>query len=61
MTRPAVRVRRTPEEEARRDQVMEALADLARKYDTHQRQGWSHIKLGALAPVVDAYRGGEAP
>jgi hypothetical protein len=57
MTRPALRVHRSPAEEARRDNVMAALADLARKYDTHQLQGWSHIKLAALAPVVAAYRG----
>jgi hypothetical protein len=57
VTRPALRVHRSPAEEARRDNVMAALADLVRKYDTHERQGWGHIKLGALAAVVDAYRG----
>lgn len=59
MTRPALRVVRTPDEETRRDAVMAAVAELARKYDRHQHCGWQHIKLGALDAVVAAYRGTE--
>lgn len=59
MTRPQLRVVRTPDEETRRDQVMTAVAELVRKYDRHERRGWQHIKIGALAEVVAAYRGTE--
>lgn len=56
----ALKVHRSREEEARRDAVMAAVADLARKYDTHRRCCWQHIKIGALAAVVEAYRQTEA-
>ena len=59
MTRPALRVVRTPDEESRREAVMAAVAELARKYDRHRHCGWERIALGALAPVVAAYRGTE--
>ncbi len=57
MTRPVLRVVRTADEEARRDNVMAALAELARKYDTHRACHWYSIKLGALDELMDAYRG----
>lgn len=60
MTRPALRVVRTPDEDARRDHVMAAVAVLVRKYGEHQQRGWERISLGALAPVVDAYRGAQS-
>ena len=59
MTRPVMplRVQRGRAEEDRRDAVMAALVALVRKYDEHKARGWERMALGALAPVVEAYRG----
>lgn len=61
---PAVRrlpVRRSTAERDRHDAIATAAQELARKGREHQERGWEHIRVGALAPLIDAvFPGGDA-
>lgn len=57
MTRPALRVVRTPDEDARRDAVMYERARLATIYMRRLKRGDRHVALKYITPLVVAYRG----